>query len=386
MKTRTLNSAITLLAVALATFASSAGTLLAQDSLRIIELSAPGQSAPVSIPAGHVFTFSLFQANSGSTDYAGPVGIVTYTAPISYVYQHNGFAKLWFVGPAKVALKSSGSGARMQLYTLKLPPGVTAGVLHANSQTHSVSIPKDSLFTSLFGFQNQVLGGVIALPPLTGSQLAIRTPSGLTYADSPYGGAVLNPLAALSPNIFSPNNFGRGGAASLHNPNAPASSVVNGFYHDDLDSVSPTDDFVGPGTATFSLPSYLAPLTPTSPPIAFYCYRITPANVIVADTSPPSLKVTAPVNAKGSTTSASFLVKGSVTGNIHPITIRFRVKAPNSSYGSWTSIALGGDQKTKSWERSVGLSSNGVWYVQIQAFDGQNNASTVQTVTLTSRR
>jgi hypothetical protein len=170
------------------------------------------------------------------------------------------------------------------------------------------------------------------------------------------------------------------GASGLHNQNVEASDVVRGFYYDDLDSVSPTADFVGPGTATFSLP----PEGARSTPIAFYCYRITPANVIGADASPPSVKVTAPAKGNGATTSKSFVVKGSATDNISPTSIKFRMRAPNASaYGSWTSIPLGGEQRTKNWQRSISLSRKGAWRVQVQAFDAESNASTVQTVTLT---
>lgn len=170
------------------------------------------------------------------------------------------------------------------------------------------------------------------------------------------------------------------GKSSLHNPDAPASSVVRGFYYDDLDTVSPTSDFVGPGLATFSLP----PDDDKSTPIAFYCYRITPANVIGADASPPVVKVTTPKTASASTGASSYLLKGSVTDNITATSIRFRVRSPNASaYGNWASVNLGGDSKTKSWQRTINLSRKGAWRVQVQALDGEQNASTIQTITLT---
>ena len=376
MKTRTLNSAIALLAVALATFAGSAGTLLAQDSLRIIELSAPGQSAPVNVPAGYVFTFSLFAPQAADLDYEAAVGVVTYAAPISHVHEHNFRAydyspQYCFVGPASVALRGSASGARMQLYTMQLPPGVKAGILYAQASTHSVAIPKGSLLTSLLGFSGQASYSPLLLPPWL-HHLSIQSPNGAVYGFSRLDVGFGNYFRIPTPRIR--------GAASLHNPNAPASSVVRGFYYEDLDSVSPTADFVGPGTATFSLPPEGERVTP----IAFYCYRITPANVIGADATPPVVKVTTPTSASATTTLSSYVLKGEVSDNINPTNIRFRTQPPNSTtYGAWASVTLSGDLKTKGWQRSVSLTSKGIWRIQIQALDGEQNASAVQTVTLT---
>ena len=371
MKTRTLNSAITLLAVALATFASSAGTLLAQDSLRIIELSAPGQSAPVSIPAGFVFTLSLRAPRPKTADFDenAAVGVITYAAPISYVHKYRfGRGGDWFVGPASVALTGSVAGARMQLYTMKLPPGVKAGVLSAQASTHSVAIPNGALLTSLLGFTGYT--APFYLPHLD-HNLSIRSPSGAIF-DVESAFPVTGTTAVERPRPV--------GAASLHNSTTPASLVVGGFYYADLDSVSPTADFVGPGTATFSLP----PEGVDSTPIAFYCYRITPANVIVADATPPVVKVTTPNSAGATTTLSAYVLKGEVTDNINPTSMRFRTQPPNSTtYGAWASVTLSGDLKTKGWARSIGLTSKGIWRIEIQALDGEKNVSTVQTVALT---
>jgi hypothetical protein len=339
----------------------------AQDSLRIIELSAPGQSAPVDVPAGHIFTFSLFAPDAGSADFDAAVGMVTYTSAPDFTEELRWTARYqterWFLGPARVALRGSVAGARMQLYAVRLPPDVVSGALVAEAPEHSVAVPKGSLLTPLLTFTGAFAG--------EGSHLSIRKPDGVNF-----GYASLE-VWLHSGRVGSPRLRG---VAGLHNANAPASAVVDGFYYDDLDSVSPTADFVGPGTATFALP----PEGERSTPIAFFCYRITPANVIGADASPPSVKVTAPAKGNGTTTSKSFVVKGSTTDNISPTSIRFRMRAPNASaYGSWTSILLGGEERTKNWRRSISLSRKGAWGVQVQAFDAESNASTVQTVTLT---
>ena len=347
----------------------------AQDSLRIIELLGPGQSAPVNVPAGYVFTFSLFAPKTADSDDNAAVGVVTYSAPISYVHEHKfrgyDYAQYWFVGPASVALRGSASGARMQLYTMKLPPGVEAGVLSAQASTHSVAIPKGALLTSLLGFSGQASHSVTLISPFV-HHLSIQLPGGAIYGvsrlDAGYGYYFRIPTPRIR------------GAASLQNPNAPASSVVSRFYYDDLDSVSPTADFVGPGTATFSLP----PEGERNTPIAFYCYRITPANVIGADASPPVVKVTTPTTASASTTLSAYVLKGEVTDNINPTSMRFRTQPPNSTtYGAWASVTLSGDLKTKGWARSIGLTSKGIWRIEIQALDGEKNVSTVQTVALT---
>jgi hypothetical protein len=351
--------------------------VFAQDSLRIIELSAPGQSAPVSIPAGHIFTFSLFVPEGADLNTEAAIGLVTYPAPISFFYEskitdQRGSKSYegWYVGPANVALKGAAVGSRMQLYVRKLPKGVVAGVLSRHASSHYVTTPRGSLLTPLLGFSVPIYFPHVGAPDFS-SSLSIMDKNGTTF-----GGNYLH-FGYYDVRFGNP---AKRGSARLHNPHAPASQVVHGFYHDDLDSVSPTADFVGPAAATFSLP----PEDERSTPIAFYCYRITPANVIGADASPPSIKVTAPTNANGATTSNSFAVKGSATDNINPTSIRFRVRAPNASaYGSWASVQLGGDQRTKNWQRSISLSRKGVWRVQVQALDGENNASTIQTVTLT---
>lgn len=345
----------------------------AQDSLRIIELSGPGQSAPVNVPAGHAFTFSLFSPESGSTDPEAAVGVVRYSAPISYSYERRamiGQQDQWFLGPAQIVLKGSSAGARMQLYTFKFPPGIVSGILTANAPTHSATVPKDSLLTCMLAYTADSGGTFPPLRPFS-NFLSIKRPNGVVYSMSrlPYYSF-----------IYIHGNPRVGGSAMLHNPNSPASQVVAGFYYDDLDSVSPTADFVGPGTATFSLP----PEGERGTPIAFYCYRITPANITGADATPPVVKVTTPKTASASTGASSYLLKGSVTDNINATRIRFRVRPPNASaYGNWASVNLGGNSKTKSWHRAISLSRKGTWRVQVQALDGEQNASTVQTITLT---
>ena len=354
----------------------------AQDSLRIIELSGPGQSAPVSIPAGHAFTFSLFTPESGKNDYDAAVGVVTYAAPISFTYERKFQETVqegWLLGPALVALRGNGAGARMQLYTMKLPAGVVSGILSGSSPTRSVAIPKGSILSSYLEFVTSTTRhyndwNTLRTQPFT-HLVSVLAPKGLVYGYSDLPHSSIGNLRIGSPRIR--------GLAGLHNPNAPASSVVNQFYYDDLDSVSPTADFVGPGTATFSLP----PEGERSTPIAFYCYRITPANVIGADATPPVVKVTTPTAASATTTLSSYVLKGEVTDNINPTSIRFRTQPPNRTtdgpYGAWASVTLSGDLKTKGWQQSVSLTSKGIWRIQIQALDGEQNASAVQTVTLT---
>jgi hypothetical protein len=56
-------------------------------------------------------------------------------------------------------------------------------------------------------------------------------------------------------------------------PQSPdGSSAVPKFGNDQFSSVGATDNFLGPGTATVSLPA-----TGGKTDIAFYCYRLTPA-------------------------------------------------------------------------------------------------------------
>jgi len=349
--------------------------VLAQDSLRIIELSGPGESAPVNVPAGHVFTFSLFAPQAADSDYDAAVGVVAYAVPVSYVYEHRfrsyDYAQYWFVGPASVALRGSAAGARMQLYTMKLPPGVKAGILSAQASSHSVAIPKGSLLTSLLGFSGQVSHSTAPIGPWV-HHLSIQSPSGTVY-----GVSRLDALFGYYFRIPTPRILG---AASLHNPNAPASSVVRGFYYDDLDSVSPTADFVGPGTATFFLP----PEGERSTPIAFYCYRLTKANATFVDSTPPIITVTQPESGSDTTAMASYIVSGAVTDDVNPTRISFRMRSPNNpNFGNWAPVNLAGANATKNWSRTISLSAQGSWQIEIQAFDAANNGSEVRSVSLT---
>lgn len=357
------------------------GSLLAQDSLRIIELSGPGESAPVDIPAGSAFTFSLFSPDSAKSDFDAVVGVVTYSAPHSFTYECKIAAGPygsvvnpylgWFLGPAKVSLRGSNAGARMQLYTLKLPQGVVAGILSAQSPNHTTTIKNDSLVTPLLGFNISTFFYNNLQTPFA-NYLSIRSPNGVSYGVTRIGGIMGYFYFWDTPRIR--------GVANLHNPTSPASKVVSGLFYDDLDSVSPTADFVGPGNATFSLP----PEGERSTPIAFYCYKITPANVIRADTSPPLVKITVPATTSISTTSASYALKGSVTDNINPTKINFRVKPPNTStYGNWETLTLSGGAQTKNWQRSVNLGTKGAWLIQIQPFDAEGNGGVIQTITIT---
>lgn len=347
----------------------------AQDSLRIIELSGPGQSAPVDVPAGHIFTFSLFSTTNDPED---AVGVVTWTSPFAYTFESKYSSNFpyryegWYLGPAKVSIKSlSALGARMQLYVRKLPDDVRSGILSPHGETHSAEIPRGHLLTPLLGFDVAWMTSLNAMPSFL-NIFSIRTPGGNTYGFSRVRVSDTFTWRVSAPLLR--------GAASLHNPNVLSSDVVPRLYFDDLDSVSPTADFVGPGTATFSLP----PEGERSTPIAFYCYRITPANVIGADATPPVVKVTTPKTKSASTGASSYLLRGSVTDNINATSIRFRVRPPNASaYGNWASVNLGGNSKTKSWHRAISLSRKGTWRVQVQALDGEQNASTVQTITLT---
>lgn len=367
--------ALSLTIAALAFLGCALSRSHAQDSLRIIELSEPGQSAPVSIPAGYAFTFSLFSPDSGKGDPEAAVGVVSYGASFSYesklqISFVNTNYDGWYLGPAKVVLKGSGAGARMQLYMMKLPPGVVWGILHSGVATHSVSVPKGSLLTPLLGFQEPI--PYSDRPRAFINYLSIRRPNGVTYGvtqiDLGYGWSG----RAGTPRLR--------GSATLHNPDAPASSVVKGLYNDDFDSVSPTADFVGPGTATFSLP----PEGERSTPVAFFCYRITAANVIGLDALPPVVKVTTPATTSATTTLAAYTMRGSVTDNIEPTSVRFRARAPGSpSFGNWAPLSLAGSGQTKNWQRAFNLSLRGAWQIQVQAFDGEQNASTVQTITLT---
>jgi hypothetical protein len=354
-----LNLAAATFSIALAAFAGSVGTLLAQDSLRIIELSEPGESAPLSVPAGHVFTFSLLEPpGDGSSAYAR----VTYAAPVSFVYDYytsQFAAPRWFVGPAQVALISPGK-ARMQLYTIKLPQDVRAGILTAEAPTHTVDIPRGSLLASFLNFSGTLPTGQPAGAGDFIHNLTVLNPKGVVYQIERHG------LGRLL------------GADSLHNARAPASAVLRGFFYDDLDSVYPANSFVGPGTATFSR------WEDGTTPIAFYCYRIIPARATFVDTTAPMVTVTSPPNSIGIWTLASFTITGSVTDDVSPTRLSFRIQAPGSAdYGPWTSVSLAGGQTTKNWQRLIALPSKGVWHVEVQAFDGANNASTVQTIELT---
>ena len=352
----------------------------AQDSLRIIELAAPGESFSVDIPAGYAFSFSLFSPESGKADSEAAVGLVTYAAPYSYTYQSKfigapymtkaGAYEGWFLGPAKVSLRGSYSGSRMQLYTQKLPKGVVSGILSPQSPNHIASIPNNSLLTPLLGFNSTPLFNFTPLEFI--NYLSLRSPSGALYG--------VTRMGSFNGTFWFGSNPRIRGVAQLHNSSSPASQVVSGLFYDDLDSVSPTADFVGPCNATFSLP----PEGERSTPIAFYCYKITPGNVIRADTSPPIVKITVPATTSISTTAATYALKGSVTDNINPTKINFRVKPPNTStYGNWETVTLSGAAQTKNWERSVNLGTKGSWLIQIQPFDAEGNGGVIQTITIT---
>lgn len=347
---------------------------LAQDSLRIIELSLPGESAPVDIPAGHAFTFSLFSPASGSSDWNSVAGVVSFPAPYLFRYESKitedywGYEG-WYLGPAKVSLKASGQGGRMQLYTRKLPQGIISGILTSNNPARSVEIPKGSLLTSFFGFSQIFLQSEDNNASPFTHELSIKSQNGVIF------GLSRLPTTYVTWRLGNPRMRG---VAQLHNLNAESSAVVNSFYFDDLDAVSPTADFCGPGNATFSLP------TKRTTDIAFYCYRITPANVIGADASPPLVQITVPATTSISTTAATYALKGSVTDNINPTKINFRLKPPNTStYGNWEILTLSGGAQTKNWERSVNLRTKGSWLIQIQPFDAEGNGGVVQTITIT---
>jgi hypothetical protein len=368
-------------AIAVLMFSQPAVVVLAQDSLRIIELSQPGQSAPLHVPAGYAFTFSLFSPEAASADAQAAVGLVSYELRVPYTYESNfgpdgswlisgGEYVGWYLGPAQVSLKGSSAGARMQLYMMKLPSGVVSGILHADSPTHSVEVRGNSLLTPLLGFDSPTQFRSGPQRQFI-SYLSITNPEGVTYGVSKIDNGWGVVRQAGTPRIR--------GLAALHNPNALGSRVVRGFYYDDLDSVSPTADFVGPGTATFSLP----PEGERSTPLAFYCYRLTPVSSTYIDFTPPTVTLIEPASGDTTTELASYIVRGTVTDDRSPTSIRFRVLPPGASaFGKWTSANLAGSNRTKNWTRRLTLATRGSWLIEIQAFDGQGNGSEVTAVTM----
>jgi hypothetical protein len=254
-----------------------AGRCDAADNLRVIEFKGPGESASVDIPAGNIFTFGLFAPDKAAPDSVA--GVVTYAEPNPLVHE----AKMGetgdsyvgtFLGPAKVKVKTSAAAfVRMQLYTQTLPTGVVAGILSTKRPTASLVIPAGSLLTPLFRFNadygNSSTGK--AVPDSVDKfqhYLTVKSSSGAVYG--------MNRTVNSWGTNFSGFPSLRGDAY-LFKLAPDGSSVVTTHGPDEMDAVVPTNNFVGPGTATFSLPS-----TGRKTEIAFYCYRLTPAKTLPA--------------------------------------------------------------------------------------------------------
>ena len=257
--------------LALITLICNVQISLAVDSLRVIELTSSGQSEAIEIPAGHVFTFGMFASDSINPKYEDVVGIVEYNIPDKYVFEDkrtdseilNYYS--WYLGPAKVSLKTSLiSGARMQLYVRKLPPDVISGILSVNNTSHIVNIPSGKLLTSLLMYEMAYEAWPGSLTRFQ-SHLTFKSDAGINYGIS---------KKSMSGMSFSlPNPRSRGSNSILRDTNAAASNVVSGYFYDLFDYVTPTADFCGPGSATFSLP----PSEWRKTDIAFYAYKLTPA-------------------------------------------------------------------------------------------------------------
>jgi len=360
----------------------------AQDNLRIIELNAPGESAPIDIPAGYAFTFGLFAPMSNTPSNTDIVGVVAYGSPHNYTFEScisvDGWANYdgWYIGPAKVSLKGLLAGSRMQLYTIKLPAGVVSGILSNAVPNHSVAIPQNALLTSLFEFtEGRIYPNMSAVT--FRHILSIKSSKGITYGyrkDDDWYQGIRAPII--------------NGMARLEKATAQASAVGSGMYfggqsdtwqrNDDLDAISPTEDFCGAGNATFSLITSLYPEANHKTPIAFYCYKITPVTVTIPDATPPTLVVATASSLAATTTASSYVIKGTTSDNISPTSIKYKIKTPASSaYGNWITGSLTGSGTSKNWEQSISLSSKGIWLVQFQVFDAVQNASAIKTVTLT---
>jgi hypothetical protein len=244
----------------------------ADDSLRLIELTSSGQSEAIEIPSGHIFTFGMFASDSNNPRPDDVVGIVEYNVPDKYIFEDkrtdseflNYFS--WYLGPAKVSLKTSlSSGARMQLYVRRLPSDVVSGILSVSNPSHVVNIPSGKLLTSFLGYELLYEIPSIALTRFQ-NHLTFKSDTGINYGISKM--SKWNLVYAV------PNPRSRG-SSRLQDTNAEASDVVSGYFYDLFDYVTPTADFCGPGNATFSLP----PTEFRNTDIAFYCYKITSAKI-----------------------------------------------------------------------------------------------------------
>ncbi len=244
--------------------------LFAQDNLAVIELTEVGESIPVSFPAGTAFTFSLFAPSSSPSS---AVGVVRYGAPVSITHEVKNEMvpspanspwpwEGWFLGPATVSLRGEIKGARMQLFSIKLPRGTVSGILSESAPAQTVDVGKDVALTPLFDFCVRRPFNTFQSDSVKfHCDLSIKSPTGATFSrlQIPFYGSA----------FFSPTPAVRGGA-NLNSVTFPTSSVTKGMRYAELSQMSPTADFIGPGVATVSLPAE------NSPRVAFYCFKLTP--------------------------------------------------------------------------------------------------------------
>jgi hypothetical protein len=155
----------------------------------------------------------------------------------------------------------------------------------------------------------------------------------------------------------------------------------------------PTTDFVGPGTATFSLP----PNSEHATPVAFYGYRITSVLASSEDKEPAIITLRKPRSGRETVKSYPYVytLRGTVTDNVNTTKLSYRIKYNQQPYGPWQTIRLTGNAKEKQWEREIWLNTErpphpdpdffGVTRVQIRATDKSGNISTSTVVTITQQ-
>jgi len=106
-----------------------------------------------------------------------------------------------------------------------------------------------------------------------------------------------------------------------------------------------------------------------------------------ADTTRPVVGVTAPAGAKSNTKANEFTLRGTVTDNISPSSLRLQIKKPGqAAYGPWLNVPMVGGGASKTWTQLVQLPAEGVWSVRLQAADAAGNKSSYRVVTLVADR
>jgi len=104
-----------------------------------------------------------------------------------------------------------------------------------------------------------------------------------------------------------------------------------------------------------------------------------PSSQPATDTKRPVLTVN---RVPAHTNAQTLVAKGSVTDNVSPVAILYRVEAPGNA-SSWTEQKLpAGEERRKSWKIEVPLVKQGLWKLRLRAVDAVGNRSNIKTVTV----